>query len=94
MWVYADGAQIFNFIWDQTSWGPSLCSTAAIPVPWDPVFLAKWRTLIQAFGTHYNSNPTVVGVKITGVNAESEETNLPLFVNKPISSGVYFMHQQ
>ncbi len=56
-------------------------------MPWNPVFLAKWSTLIQAVGAHYNSNPTVVSVKITGVNAESEGTNLPLFVNKPINSG-------
>ncbi len=29
-WVYADGAQSFNFVWDQSSWGPAICSTTSI----------------------------------------------------------------
>ncbi len=86
-WVYAAGAQRFNFIWDQSGWGPSFCSTVSIPVPWDPVFLAKWSALVQAFGAHYSSNPAVVAVKITGVSTESEESNLPLYVNRPLTNG-------
>src|SRR5436305_9031836 len=59
-WVYQAGAQPFNFIWDQTSWGPAFCSTATIPVPWDPVFQAKFAALVQAFGARYSSNPAVI----------------------------------
>jgi hypothetical protein len=86
-WVYQAGAQSFNFIWDQTAWGPAFCSTATIPVPWDQVFQAKFAVLIQALGARYGSNPTVVGVKISGLDAETEETSLPLSVNRPLTNG-------
>jgi hypothetical protein len=51
------------------------------------VFLAKWNALVQAMGARYNSNPTVVGVKISGVNSKDEETMLPYSVNESISKG-------
>jgi hypothetical protein len=86
-WVYAAGAQAFNFVWDQSTWGPAFCSIARIPVPWDPVFLSKWNALVQAFGAHYSNNAAVVAVKITGLSTESEETNLPFSVNKPLTNG-------
>ncbi len=86
-WVYQAGAQPFNFVWDQTTWGPTFCSTATIPVPWDPVFQAKFAALIQAFGARYSSNPAVAGVKISGISTESEETSLPLSVNRPLTNG-------
>jgi len=86
-WVYQEGAQGFNFIWNSNGWGPPFCSVATIPVPWDPVYQAKYGALIEAFGARYNSNPTVVGVKISGVNTDSEETHLPLQVNVPLSNG-------
>jgi hypothetical protein len=86
-WVYSEGAQSFNFIWDQTIWGPPLCSVATIPVPWDPIYLAKWGELIQAFGARYNGNYTVANVKLMGVSSEDEETNLPLTANAHLHSG-------
>ncbi|HLW70488.1 MAG TPA: hypothetical protein VKS22_07680 [Candidatus Binataceae bacterium] len=85
-WLFSEGAQGFNFVWDEP-WGPKLCSIVTIPLPWDPVFLAKWNAFIQAMGARYNSNPTVVGVKISGVNSKDEETMLPYGVNESISSG-------
>lgn len=86
-WVYTDGAQTFKFIWNQTGWGPPLCSVATIPVPWDPVYLAKWTALINAFGARYSSNPTVASIKLTGVNSATMETSLPLSNNWPITNG-------
>jgi hypothetical protein len=86
-WVYADGAQKFNFIWEQTTWGPKLCSVTSIPVPWDAVYLAKWQTLVEAAGARYDSNSTVASVKITGLNSKTQEIFLPRSVNKTITSG-------
>jgi hypothetical protein len=86
-WVYAEGAQSYQFIWDQKIWGPGYCSVATIPVPWDPVYLAKWSGLIKAFGARYNGNYTVTAVKITGVSSEDEETSLPWSVDVPLSDG-------
>lgn len=86
-WLYQEGAQPFNFIWNQSTWGPAFCSVASIPVPWDPIFQAKFGALIQAFGARYNSNPTVAGIKISGLNTDSEETHLPSQVNVPLTNG-------
>ncbi len=77
-WVYADGAQSFNFLWDNTGFGPSLCSVQSIPTPWDSVFLAKWQTFLQAMGTRYGSNSTLVSVMLYGLNFHSIETSLPV----------------
>ena len=85
-WLYQEHAQKFNFIWDKNRDVP-ICSVQTIPVPWDPVFVSKWKTFIQALGQRYNSNPTVANVKITGINSESEEHTLPLSVNAPINGG-------
>lgn len=86
-WVYSDGAAKFKFIWDQVGWGPRPCSVATIPVPWDPVFQAKWAALVNAFGAHYNSNPAVASIKLTGINSETAETKLPLSNQWTIRSG-------
>jgi len=86
-WVYSAGAQQFKFVWDQVAWGPRLCSTVAIPVPWDPIYLAKWDAVIAAAGARYNSNPTIASVKVTGLNSKTQELFLPTSVHQTISSG-------
>ena len=83
-WLFAEGAQSFNYVW-ASSWGPSVCSIVSIPVPWDAVFRQKWGAFVQAFGARYANNPTVTGVKISGLNSYDEETSLPYSVNAPIS---------
>jgi len=85
-WVYADGAQSFSFVWNEP-WGPGPCVVQQIPIPWDPVFIAKWTAFIAAFGARYNSNLTVAAVKIVGVNSVDEETTLPFSVFATIPEG-------
>jgi hypothetical protein len=85
-WVFSEGAQGFYFVWGE-SWGPQICSVVVVPRPWDPIFLQKWTAFIRAFGARYNSNPTVAGVKISGLNSVDEETLLPYRVNAPITNG-------
>ena len=85
-WVYAEGAKSFQFVWDRP-WGPPLCSVQTMPLPWDPIYLEKWMTLIHALGARYSSNITVVGVKVIGVNSIDDETNLPHTVNEAITNG-------
>ncbi|MGD0073472.1 MAG: beta-galactosidase [Candidatus Binataceae bacterium] len=75
-WVFTDGAQPFTFRWTM-QWGPPVCSEQRIPVPWDLVFLSKWRAFVREFGRKYDSNPAVVLIKLTGVNSATAETNLP-----------------
>jgi hypothetical protein len=76
-WVYADGAQPFNFVWDVPTFGPALCSVQSIPIPWDPMFLEKWQAFVQAMGERYSANPTLVSVMLYGLNFRSVETSLP-----------------
>jgi hypothetical protein len=75
-WVYEDGAGAFTTVVD-AKYSPQFCSTSQIPIPWDPVFLAKWTAFIQALGTHYSGNAAISKVHITGVNFHTEETGLP-----------------
>lgn len=83
-WVYADGAQPFNFVWDAPTFGPPLCSVQSIPIPWDPIFLEKWQALVQAMGARYSANPTLVSVMLYGVNFRSVETSLPVSIKQRI----------
>jgi hypothetical protein len=85
-WVYAAGAAPFHLVWDQ-GWGPALCTLQQLPIPWDSVFISKWRTLIAELGRRYDSNPLVTHVKMTGLNSYSQETNLPHSRDKTISGG-------
>lgn len=75
-WVYAAGAAEFFFTWSEP-WGRPICSKQRLPVPWHPVYLTKWKEFVRALGTRYDSNPTLVYVKITGINSTTHETLLP-----------------
>jgi PKD repeat protein len=70
-WVYAAGAKSFSYI-DDTS-----PNTQSIPVPWDSVFLAQWKSLIQQLGNRYAGNSALTQVKITGIATDTAETQLP-----------------
>jgi hypothetical protein len=74
------------FLWDK-SYSFPYCQQVSLPVPWDPIFEAKWGAFIAAFGARYNANPTVSHVKLTGVNGVSQETTLPHGVNEVINNG-------
>jgi hypothetical protein len=69
-WVYAEGAAPFHYV--DSSGTPQV-----IPIPWDPVYVAKWQDFVRAFGDRYASNPAVVQVKLTGLNRETNEVLLP-----------------
>jgi hypothetical protein len=83
-WVYDAGAAFFTFTWKE-HWGYRMCSSQRMPIPWDPVYLAKWRSFVRALGARYAKNPTVVYVKITGINSTTQETILPHSRNAKIS---------
>jgi hypothetical protein len=88
-WLYAKGAKSFTFIWDKP-WGPAFCTKVKIPIPWDPIFQQKWAEFVDAFGTKYNTNPTVVSVKLTGLNSTTDEVILPHTINESINNGQCF----
>jgi hypothetical protein len=75
-WVYAAGASYFSFVWNKP-WGAPICSNQRMPIPWDPVYLDKWDRFVRALGARYGHTSIVVYVKITGVNATTQEVILP-----------------
>jgi Beta-galactosidase len=75
-WVFAAGAEPFYMVWDKP-WGPPLCSQQRIPVPWDPVYVAKWQDFIRQLGRRYGSEPALSNVKLTGINSRTQEAILP-----------------
>lgn len=68
-WVFADGAVEFTFRDGN--------ETVRIPVPWDPVYLDRWKALIAAAGRRYSSREALVQVKVTGIQHKSAEAGLP-----------------
>ncbi|MGO9265563.1 MAG: beta-galactosidase [Candidatus Binataceae bacterium] len=85
-WLWTEGAQAFDYVWDKGYSFP-YCTVVSIPVPWDPIYEAKWGAFVAALGARYDSNPTVSHVKLTGVNGPSQETSLPNMVNEIINNG-------
>lgn len=75
-WVYGDGAASFDFRWDKP-WGPPPCSMARFPIPWNEIYLKKWRAFVRALGDRYAHDPQLVLLKIQGVNAQTPEFLLP-----------------
>ncbi len=75
-WVYAEGAKPFQTITTEGANG-NFCQPQAVPVPWDPVFLKKWKALVAAFGAHYAHDANISEVKISGIDITTDETDMP-----------------
>jgi glycosyl hydrolase family 42 (putative beta-galactosidase) len=86
-WVFTDGAQAFQYVWDKDTSIAAICSVQNIPVPWDPVFLSKWQTFVAALGARYQSNATIISVIMYGASTTTIETTLPETVNEAITNG-------
>ena len=76
-WVYAAGARSVAMTW---AWRYAFakCSTVALPVPWDPVYVGAWTQFIGALGARYAGNPQVSAVKVAGINGKTIEQVLPV----------------
>lgn len=71
-WVYAAGAAKFP-VCGATGKMAGAGGNVRAPVPWDPVYLEKWKAFIRALGGRYGQNPSLVLVKITGIGLYSGE---------------------
>jgi len=72
-WVYQAGAKKVT----GSSLGLIKGAFNTFPVPWDSVFLTKWKALVVALGNRYNSNPALYIVGVAGPTYESIEFYLP-----------------
>jgi hypothetical protein len=64
-WIYDEGAQKFMVT---TVAGPIM----PMPLPWDPVFQAKWGNVIRAFAARYNGNPQLAYIVMGGSGRRAE----------------------
>ncbi|MFT3743607.1 MAG: carboxypeptidase-like regulatory domain-containing protein [Pyrinomonadaceae bacterium] len=67
-WLFAQGAQSISY---------SVPFSGTIPIPWDPVFLAKWKEFITALGSRYANNTTIQLVYMTNSSQNGFEMQLP-----------------
>lgn len=58
-WVYGAGARRY----DAGEWQGQ--SKGTVPVPWDPVFHAKWRAFLRAFAARYDGEPAVAYIAMS-----------------------------
>ncbi len=77
-WVYDAGAQLFDFEKSNPYQTWLKQTHLTIPIPWDPIFLSKWRRFIETFGKKYNDNDTVVLIQMSGPSGAGGEMHLPM----------------
>ncbi len=51
-------------------------SPPSLPIPWDPVYLAKWTNFIDNLGKRYRANPNLYAIAIAGPTVTSVEFHL------------------
>jgi hypothetical protein len=74
-WVWAAGAERFELA-EKSPLSRTQGQVVAIPVPWDEVFLAKWRRFIASLGERYAGDRRVVLVHMTGPSRYGSEMHL------------------
>jgi hypothetical protein len=80
-WLAGAGAVVTPFGYS----GNSGCTSVMIASPWDPVFLGRWRAMLQQVAYHLkytevdgrNAYGDVTLLRLTGVNWHSDELHLP-----------------
>ncbi|MGZ8143870.1 MAG: beta-galactosidase, partial [Methylosarcina sp.] len=72
-WVFDAGAEPFTFT-IRVPGNPRQGDEVTEYVPWDPVFLKKWTTLVEQFGARYNAEPSIFAISVT---APAPEMMLP-----------------
>jgi uncharacterized protein (TIGR03437 family) len=58
----------------------SVCDPDNIAAPWDPIYLARWDSMLSALAAHLKSSGTyndITLLRLTGINRTTEEIRLP-----------------
>lgn len=75
-WVYQEGTERFTYI-DPNPYHNTFCTRVTIPVPYDPIFLNRWKEFILAVGSRYGNDPVLRKIRLSGINAATVELILP-----------------
>ena len=62
-------------------YGPNVGQAAALPMPWDPVYLKRWIGFLRKLSQRYASSSTVRIIAVDGPTSVSDENTLP---NSPL----------
>jgi hypothetical protein len=58
-----------------------------LPMPWNAVYKAAWKTFLAALAAQYGSNPALVSIAVAGPTASTAEMILPHNGNTPTQPG-------
>ena len=58
-------------------YGPDAGRIAALPMPWDTVYLQRWLAFVKVLSARYAASATVRMVAVAGPTSVSEENTLP-----------------
>src|ERR1700720_207639 len=83
-WLYAAPYSAQSYTLQDTVVSGSTGTT--IPIPGDPVFMARWQKFVTDFGARYDSNPAVSYVIIGGVG-NNDQWNIADGVNDTAALG-------
>lgn len=84
-WVYSLGARPFSFVLDESA-GERVCQRVRMPIPWDPVYLDSFRSLIRAASRRYNRSSLLTHIKVTGISSTGQAAALPHAAAQTIST--------
>lgn len=76
-WVFDAGAEEFRYVFKNRHGNRKANREERIPLPWDSIFVAKWKRTVGAFGHEFDRHPRVVLVHITGSSKNGFEMQLP-----------------
>jgi hypothetical protein len=61
-------------------YGPDAGTVAALPMPWDQVYLRRWLAFVGKLSERYGGSATVRMIAVTGPTSVSDEGTLPLSI--------------
>ncbi len=64
-WVYTAGAKEFKYT-DPNPYHRTYGQTMSMVIPWDEIYLSKWKNFIRAFGKRYDGNSSISIIQMTG----------------------------
>lgn len=82
-WVYQEGAKKLIYV-DPNPYHDTFCTWVTIPVPYDPIFLNRWKEFITTVGNRYGNDPVLRKIRLSGINASTVELTLPHRMGSPI----------
>jgi hypothetical protein len=77
-WLYKAGVKKFTFTPDSDRYHPlAFGNPLSMPYPWDKTLLEAWGVFIQALGDHFDKEPGLARIAVSGPVYQQAEMYLP-----------------